>query len=374
MVTYCISRELAKRGHSVIVYTSDMKDKYTRLNSGAEEIDGVRVYRFRSIGTMLTRDMQVFVTPDIIPSLKDEGDSFDIVHIHEYRSFQNIFVHRYARKYGVPYVLNAHGSLPRIMAKRRLKWIYDIFFGYRLLRDASKVIAEGQEEAEQYKAMGVREEKIVVISNGIDLSEFSDLPPKGCFKKKFNIPEDKKIILYLGRIHKIKGIDFLVKAYAHLTKSMNFNDAILVIAGPDDGYLRETQALINSLKIDDIVLLTGPLYGRDKLEAYIDADVYVLPSRYENWGLTALEAVACGTPVILTENCGAAKYFKDKVGLVVKPDSSHLAEALLEMFLSQDKRELFRENGRTLIEKFSISEVVSELEKVYEEVRSSGRT
>jgi glycosyltransferase involved in cell wall biosynthesis len=242
------------------------------------------------------------------------------------------------------------------------------------LRDASKVIAEGQEEAEQYKAMGVREEKIVVISNGIDLSEFSDLPPKGCFKKKFNIPEDKKIILYLGRIHKIKGIDFLVKAYAHLTKSMNFNDAILVIAGPDDGYLRETQALINSLKIDDIVLLTGPLYGRDKLEAYIDADVYVLPSRYENWGLTALEAVACGTPVILTENCGAAKYFKDKVGLVVKPDSSHLAEALLEMFLSQDKRELFRENGRTLIEKFSISEVVSELEKVYEEVRSSGRT
>jgi glycosyltransferase involved in cell wall biosynthesis len=95
--------------------------------------------------------------------------------------------------------LQVHGSLPRIGAKQQLKWIYDVLFGYRLLRDASKVIALTRVEAEQYRRMGVPEEKIAIIPNGIDLSEYAELPPKGVFKKKFNIPEDRKIILYLGQ-------------------------------------------------------------------------------------------------------------------------------------------------------------------------------
>ena len=160
-----------------------MKHKYARINHEVEEKDGVRVHRFQSIGTVVTRKMKILVTPTIISSLKKEARSFDAIHIHEYRSFQSIFVHHYARKYGVPYVLQAHGSLPRIMAKRRLKWIYDVLFGYRLLRDASKVVALIQIEAEQYRGISVPEEKIEVIPNGIDLSEYGDLPPKGGFQE-----------------------------------------------------------------------------------------------------------------------------------------------------------------------------------------------
>ena len=103
------------------------------------------------------------------------------------------------------------------------------------------------------------EKKIEIISNGIDLSEYGDLPPKGCFKKKFNLSEDRKIILYLGRIHKIKGIDFLIKAFAHLINEMNFRDAVLVIAGPDDGYLNETKFLAQDLGILNSILFTSPI-------------------------------------------------------------------------------------------------------------------
>ncbi|MGB9726468.1 MAG: glycosyltransferase, partial [Fervidicoccaceae archaeon] len=209
MVAYQISKELARRGHLVVVYTSNMKDRYTKLGSGFEKRDGVRIYRFRSIGTVVTRNMKIFITPQIILSLKKRLRSFDVVHLHEYRSFQNVIVHYYAKRYGVPYVLHAHGSLPRVGSWRILKWIYDALFGYRLLREASKVIALSHIEAEQYRSMGVPEEKIAIIPNGIDLSEYANLPPKGSFKRKFNIPDDKKIILYLGRIHKTKGIDFL---------------------------------------------------------------------------------------------------------------------------------------------------------------------
>ena len=82
-------------------------------------------------------------------------------------------------------------------------------------------------------------------------------------------------MLCLGRIHRIKGIDILVKAFANIIEKLK--DVRLVVVGPDDGYLGELVALIKALKMEDNVLITGPLYGRDKLEAHVDAKVYVLP-------------------------------------------------------------------------------------------------
>jgi len=240
---------------------------------------------------------------------------------------------------------------------------------YLAFKKPSKIVALSRMEAEQYRGMGVPEEKIAIIPNGIDLAEYADLPPKGSFKKRFDMDEDEKIVLYLGRIHRIEGIDILVKAFADVVEELD--DVRLVIVGPDDGYLGELEALIKALKIEDNVLITGPLYDKDKLEAYVDADAYVLPSRYETFPMTVLEAVACGTPIILSENCGIAEYFKDKVGLVVKPDSSHIQEALLEMLLNQKRQNIFRENYKTVIEKFNISNTVSKLEICYERAFST---
>ena len=355
---YYLSRELAKKGHEVTIFTSDNKLSPEWI----ESLRQVKVYPFK---TRLSW-AKFYVTLGIMKRAREGIKHFDLIHMHNYRSFQNFVVHHYAKKYGVPYVLQAHGSLPRTMAKQRLKWIYDVLFGYRLLRDASKVIALSPTEAQQYRGMGVPEEKIEVIPNGIDLAEYADLPPKGSFRKKFSIDEDEKIVLYLGRIHRIKGIDILVKAFANVVEKLD--DVKLVVVGPDDGYLGELEALIKALKIENDVLILGPLYGKDKLEAYVDADMYVLPSRYEIWGMTALEAVACGTLVILTENCGIAEHFRDKVGLVVKPDSNHLAGALLEILLDWKRRDIFRENCKTAIRKFNISKIVSRLEKVYGEL------
>jgi glycosyltransferase involved in cell wall biosynthesis len=358
MVPYYVSRELAKRGHEVTIFTSD----YKLSQEWAKSLRQVKVYPFK---TRLSW-AKFYVTPSIMKHTKEGIKDFDLIHMHNYRSFQNLVVHHYAKKCGVPYVLQAHGSLPRIVAKKRLKWLYDVLFGYRLLRDASRVIALSRVEAEQYRRMGVPEEKIAIIPNGIDLSEYASLPPEGSFKKKFGIKEEEKIVLYLGRIHRIKGIDILVRAFADVVDTLD--NVRLVIVGPDDGYLAELEALIKALKIENNMLISGPLYGRDKLEAYVDADVYVLPSRYETSPMTVLESVACGTPVVLTEDCGIAEYFRDKVGLVVNTDSSHLSEALFEILTNHKKQQIFRENCKTLIGKFDISNSVSMLEKVYEEI------
>jgi len=371
-VVYQISKALVKNGHDVVVYTSDAKDFGSRLNMCfIDKINGIKVYRFRSLSMTFVRKLKFFITPRMVLSARKEVKMFDIIHLHEYTTFQNIIIHHYARKYGVPYILQPHGSLSRIDAWRRLKWFYDVLFGYRLLRDASKVIALSRVEANQYRCMGVPEEKIAIIPNGLDLSEFANLPPKGAFKRKFGIPEEKKIILYLGRIHKIKGIDFLIKAYAHLINDMHYKDVLLVIAGPDDGYLKEAKSLTSALGISKHVLFTGPLYGQDKLEAYVDSDVVVLPSRYETFPMTILEAYACGKPVIASKVGGLEDLIiNGETGLLFEAGNiKRLTRSIFNLINSDNiAKEMGLKSKNFVRENFTVEEVVERLKKVYQEL------
>jgi len=364
-----VTKELAKRGNEVAVYTSDMLDQRgnTSLKPKKQVINNVTVYYLRS----LWRHKTFIVTPSIIPLLSKRLSDFDIIHIHDCRSFQGIFAYLFARVKNVPYVFQPHGSylcsLLDSPTKKVAKVALDKLVSGRIIQNASKIIALSQVEADQYECAGVPMQKITIVPNGIDLTEYSDLPYKGSFKKKFGLNNNEKIVLYLGRIHEIKGIDILVRAFEKILHELG--DVRLVIVGPDDGYLCELEALIRTLGIQNNVLIVGPLYGKNKIAAYVDADVYVLPSRYEIFGITVLESVACGTPIIITDACGLADYFSDKVGMVVKADSiSQLREALLEMLLNQKRREIYKGNCKTALQKFNIYEIVSQLEKVYEDM------
>jgi len=367
-VTYQISRELIKRGHEVVVYTTDAKDFGSRLEIDSSNIiERMKVHRFRNLSLALVKKFKFSVTPQLALFARKEVKKFDIIHLHEYRTFQNIVIHHYISKYDVPYILQAHGTIPRI-GKKELKWIYDAFFGYRLLRDTSKVIALSRVEAEQYKRMGVPKEKIAIIPNGIDLSEYAELPPKGSFKKKFNIPEDKKVILYLGRIHKTKGIDFLIRAYAHLKNEMKCRDVVLVIAGPDDGYLNDAKASANSLGLYNSVMFTGFISSEDKLMALVDAEVFVTPSFY-GFPMTFLEACAVGTPIVTTSLGDTLEWIDRNVGYVAQPTPYDLAEAIYRIISDDELRRRFSKNCiETVKSEFSIDKVVERLEKVYEEI------
>jgi len=356
---YQLSKELGKRGHKVTIYTSDFKLTQDYVNS----VPQATVRPFRTWLSMAN----LYVTPGIISSARKEIERMDIIHMHNYRTFQNTIAHRYARKYNVPYVLQAHGSLPRIMSRQRLKQAYDIIWGYQLLKDASRVLAVTRTEAEQYKNAGIGKDKIEIIPHGIDLSAFENLPPRGEFRRKHGLGDDQRIVLYLGRIHQIKGLDLLAGAFAALSKSLN--DTRLVIAGPDDGYLSSLKKSIADLKIKDRVLLTGPLYGQEKLAAYVDADVCVLPSVYEIFGITILEALACGTPVIATDRCGLAEAIGEQAGLVVPYDKGQLQNALSQMLGDDKLRQKFGEKGKLLVrDKFNWEKIAEQVERVYTDI------
>jgi glycosyltransferase involved in cell wall biosynthesis len=357
IVAYHLSKELAAKGYEITVLTTDFEfDKEFAKSIEKEGVEVVPVHCIANIGFFL-------VSPDIKGWLKDNIGKFDIVHMHNYRSYQNNEVYKFAKKFGVPYILQAHGSVLPFFTKQRLKKLYDWFWGYKILKYALKVIALTKTESQQYKKMGVNEDKIKIIPNGIDLSRYNQLPKKREFRSKYLIKDDEKIILYLGRIHKIKGLDLLVSAFSDLVNKLD--NVKLVIVGPDDGFLSTLKEQIKELRIQEDIIFTGPLYGRDKLESYIDADVYVLPSRYETFPVSVLEACACGTPVIVTDRCGIADSI-DKIGCVVEYDKSQLIGAILDLLGSSELRSGLGKKGKEFVkDEFNWDKIVKKLENVY---------
>jgi glycosyltransferase involved in cell wall biosynthesis len=359
-VVYNISKHLMKIGHEITIVTTNFEFDKDYANS----LDGINVIPFKSIANI---GMMLF-SPAMKKWLRNEIRKFDVIHLHTFRSYQNNLICYYTKKFGIPYVLQAHGSVLPFFARQRSKKIFDKIWGYGILKDAAKVIALNKTEVEQYKKMGVDEDKIEIVPNGIDLSEYRNLPRKGEFRSKYFIRENEKIILFLGRIHKIKGIDLLVQTFSDLSKEMD--NIRLVIVGPNERFLSTLKRQIEDLKIEDKVLLTGPLYGEDKFRAYVDADVYVLPSVYETFPITVLEAIACGTPVVVTNRCGIVDFI-DKIGFVVDYNRSELKEAIVKTFENRESRKKLQEEGRNLIEeKYNWDTIVDGIIDIYEKIKT----
>ena len=357
--TYSLSKHLAERGHDVTIFTTDFKLDKEYIKS----LDGVHVFPFHCIANI---GMMLF-SPEMKRQLKEEMENFDIIHMHIFRSYQNIVTYHYARKYSIPYVLQARGSLPRLKMKRHLKKLYDMVWGYKVLRDASKVIFSSKiEHKETEQDFIIVKDKVEFIPNGTDLLEYS-LPKKGNFRRKYSIKDKDKVILFLGRIHEIKGIDLLVNSFSKLSKVLD--NTILVFVGPDDGYLSSLKDLVGKLGIAERVTFAGPLFGVEKLQAYVDSDIVVLPSRYESFGNTALESCACGTPVIVTCNCGVKEWISSDVGRVVNFDENRLADAIFEILSNEKLRKRLGANGSRLVEEeFSWDKIARKTENLYETV------
>ena len=149
---------------------------------------------------------------------------------------------------------------------------------------------------------------------------------------------------------------------------MNCKDAVLVVAGPDDGYLNEAKALANSLGVYNSTVFTGFINSEDKLGALVDADVFVTPSFY-GFPMTFLEACAVGTPIVTTSLGDTLEWIDGKVGYVTQPTHHDLAKAIYRIISDDKLRRKFSRNCiKVARSDFSLEKVVERLEKVYEEV------
>lgn len=364
---YQLSKALTKRGHEVVIYTSDYKSDQEYIDS----LQGVKVYPFHSWLNLAGAHLMPSMVMEVKRKLKD----FDIIHLHCFRSFQNIVIHYYAKKYGIPYILDTHGSLPRLAGGKRgvkwlLRWLFDITFGNRVLRDASRVIAQTEVGVNEYKELGVNEGKIVLITPSFDIEEFSQLPSLGLFRREFNIKE-KHIIMFLGRINWIKGLDFLVESFSELAQSKS--DVILVIVGPDDGYKSSLESLIDKLNLSDRVLFTGWLDGDEKLSALVDADVVVQTSIYEQGAWAPFEAVLCNTSIIVSSNSGAGEDVKRiDAGYLVEYGNKNELRDMMQYVLDNPAEAASKtQKAREYVEaNLSLEKGIEKYEELYQELSS----
>lgn len=357
---YKLSRALARRGHEVVIYTSDFKLDQSYIDSLPE----VKVYPFHCV----SKSAEFYFVPGMVKEIKKRLQYFDIVHLLCYRSFQNIVVHHYAKKSGVPYILEALGSLLPGLGKQGLKKAFDLAFGYKILKDASRVIAGTEAEAEEYKMMKVIPDRISTFLPGYDTDGFTQLPAKGGFRRRFNIREEH-IILFLGRIHLIKGIDFLVRSFHKLVQERS--DSIMAIVGPDDGYKPVLDGLVRELGIENKVLFTGFLSGVDKLSALVDADLLVQTSTYERAPGSPFEAVLCGTPIIVTSDTGAGDVVhKLDAGYLVGYGDEPGLKSLMQQILDNPAEARAKARGarQYIMKNLSWSEKVKDYEAVYQQV------
>ena len=366
-VVYNITRELAKMGHQVTVYTSNMLDLHSQDSLKAHNlvINGVNVHYSRT----LWRHKTFMITPSIVPLLSRNLANFDVLHIHDSRSFQGISAYQFAKIKNIPCVLQPHASFlsasPDSTSEKIARFLLDELISGRILENASKVIALSQAEAQEYRNVGVPKEKIEIVPNGIDVSDFDVLPLPGSLRRRFGIPKDRKIILYLGRIHKTKRIDLLIKAYAYLIKNIGCDDSMLIIAGPDDGYLAEARSLTNSLGVSDSVLFTGFLDSEEKVEALVDADLFVTPS-FQGFPMTFLEACAVGTPIITTTLGDKLEWINGNVGYMTPPNTCDLAKAMHSIISDDKLRKEFSKKCKQLTRsQFSLKKIADKLECIY---------
>jgi len=206
----------------------------------------------------------------------------------------------------------------------------------------------------------------VVVPNGLNLKDYADLPPLGSFRDRYPSLSGKKIILFLGRINFKKGFDILVPAFAKVFKT--FTDIHLVIAGPDnDGYGQKVKGWLEEYNLTNNATFTGMLRGRGKLAAFRDAEMFVLPSYTENFGISVLEAMACGVPVVISDKVNIWREVKNgNAGLVVSTKADDFAESMEKLLLDSDLGKKMGQRGQYLVKQYYQWEAIGKkLEDVY---------
>jgi glycosyltransferase involved in cell wall biosynthesis len=247
----------------------------------------------------------------------------------------------------------------RSLLKKRM---YHAVIGSPLLQGAAAVIATSEVERNELSEAGVPPQKIVYRRNGLDLEEYASMPETRAFRSRMGIESHRTLILFLGRVSFIKGLDLLIESFAQLS-----SDAVLVIAGPDDkdGCREKVTELVKQFGLSDRVIQSGPLYGSAKLEALVDADLFVLPSRYESFGNAAAEAIASGTPVLVTHECGIAPLVDERAGRAVPCSVEGIRVGLQTLLADKSLLSRYASGCAELAKELSWEEPVEAMERLY---------
>jgi glycosyltransferase involved in cell wall biosynthesis len=288
------------------VACSNLANKHEKLFAETQRVlyEGIDVIYFNNycLGPLGLHSFGLTVRPGFVGFFQRELRNYDLLHLDGYYSSDVLAGTYFCRKYDIPYVIQARGTMRPIYSSLLAKHTYHVLFGRRILERCALFIASSSREASDYNALVSASQTVVVIPNGINASDYAKLPEKGGFRRRHGIAEPK-VVTYLGRIHWSKGVDHLVRA---LAGSRFRRETRLLIIGPDDGYRAKVANLARELGLAHSVTFIDTLTGEQKLEAYVDTDAVVYAGQTESFGMVPFEAAMCGVPAITSAGtaCG----------------------------------------------------------------------
>jgi len=298
--------------------------------------------------------------------------TFDLVHIHGLYRFPPTYCARLARQQAIPYIIRPHGALdPYLYTKSSasvvLKRLYERWLDLPNLHNASAIHYTAEDERRLASFLELRSPSFVV-PNGIDWRPFEHLPERGAFRDAIGVGA-ALLVLFLGRLHHKKGLDILIPAFDQVRRGVTH--ARLAIVGPaNDGYGDQVRDWVRARGLEQTVVFVEFVTGADVVQAYVDADLFVLPSYTENFGLTVVEAMACGLPVVISRHVNIHHdVAAEGAGLVTECDPDEVARAILELLNDPERRCSMGESGRRAAQsRYALPKLVDQLTEEYRHV------
>jgi glycosyltransferase involved in cell wall biosynthesis len=266
----------------------------------------------------------------------------------------------------IPYVIEPLGMNRPIDRSILAKKTWHRSFGRSFWKNAVRIIATSELEQEELVQDGVPQQKVVMRYNGIEAQDFPPGFKRGAFRTKWGIAHEETVILFMGRLIPRKGADVLIDAFAKACPRAGR----LVITGPEGetGYRAKLEKCARESGVVSRVIFTGPLFGEEKYSALADADVFALPSRYENFANVAAEAIACGVPVIVTPFCGIRSLVAERAGLIASPERDSVAQALGQLVKDRSLYARLKNGCSEVAARLSWDHLAEQMEGYYQEV------
>jgi glycosyltransferase involved in cell wall biosynthesis len=352
--TTTLNRAMNERGaSSQLVVTTDMNSDPRQMDSG------LKIFPRRKFLRRLGR------SPEMLQWLRAEvaAAAVDIVHNNSIWMMPNVYSGWVTRATNVPLVVSPHGTFSEWAMKRsrRVKTLFWHSLQKSAISHAALFHATAESELEGIRRLGFRQ-PVAVIPNGIDIPYVSGHVRRG----------DERTLLFLGRIHPIKGVEFLLEAWVRLQAA--YPNWKLRIVGPGDrGYLSKLADLASSLGAERVSFV-GPLYGHEKAEAYQSANLFVLPTHSENFGIAVAEALAAGCPVVTTKGAPWSGLVEHRAGWWVDVGVEPLRSAL-HLAMSKQSRELAEMGARGRVwmaREFAWDQIAGQMIESYRWVREGG--
>jgi glycosyltransferase involved in cell wall biosynthesis len=364
-----LCRALAKQGVDVTVYTTDADGKGEHLNvplNKPVDLGGVKVLYFHcDFGVK-----RAFYSRGLARKLNETVKDFDLVHVSAIWQWIGADVYKYCKMYSKPYLVSTHGSLSpwpwsQSFVKKRIYWH---IFGMKTIKKTSAIhFTTNDERDKSLSTVPILSKKqSFIVPNGIVIKRGKNI------RNNLNIKDEQFLLLFTGRIHRKKGIHFIIEA---LRKLKNNRLTFLIVGHEEDS------EYVNHLK-EISKELAGDVIWKESVNAdyiwdyYSSSELFVLPSYDENFGMVVVEAMACGLPVLISKNVGLWHEVQaDNAGFVVNQDVDEIASVLKRISDNPELLKQMSEHARKSAEnRYDINKVASLMIKAYEDVLTERRS